>query len=121
MRKPYRHAIAVLCFALLCVGVAGCLVVTNLRPEATFTATPTSGTSPLHVAFDASASVDPDGTIVAYLWDFGDGQTASAVAITTHDFLTQSVSRVFTVVLVVTDNLGATDTAVRNISVTPPP
>ena len=29
------------------------------------------------VQFDASQSVDSDGTIVSYLWDFGDGNTAT--------------------------------------------
>jgi PKD repeat protein len=119
MNRRHRGAFGVALFALLCIGLTGCLVVSNLRPEASFTAIPTTGTSPLDVAFDASASVDPDGTIVGYVWDFGDGQSASAVAITTHEFVAQSASRVFTVILVVTDNLGATDTAVRNISVNP--
>jgi PKD repeat protein len=31
------------------------------------------------VMFDASASYDPDGTITAYQWSFGDGSTASGV------------------------------------------
>src|SRR5205823_669679 len=29
------------------------------------------------IQFDGSASVDPDGTIAAYQWDFGDGATST--------------------------------------------
>jgi PKD repeat protein len=32
-------------------------------------------------AFDAGASSDPDGTIVSYLWDFGDGSQAAGPAV----------------------------------------
>ena len=47
----------------------------NLPPVADFTAEPASGDYPLDVKFDASASYDPDGKIVAYDWTFGDGKT----------------------------------------------
>lgn len=57
--------------------VAGCVYVGNIHPIAGFTAVPTTGTTPLTVVFDASASSDTDGTIAGYAWDFGDGQTAS--------------------------------------------
>jgi PKD repeat protein len=33
------------------------------------------------VVFDAAASRDPDGGIVAYEWDFGDGETASGIQV----------------------------------------
>lgn len=47
----------------------------NRSPTARFNATPTFGNPPLTVAFDASASTDPDSAdaIVAYVWNFGDG------------------------------------------------
>ncbi|MFC2083296.1 PKD domain-containing protein [Candidatus Bipolaricaulota bacterium] len=105
--------------ALLLV-VVGCVYIGNIDPIASFTATPEGGTTPLDVDFDASASSDADGTIENYAWDFGDGQTAShTIAVATHQFTVQSFSEVFRVVLTVTDNLGAEDQAVVDITVDP--
>jgi len=58
------------------------------------------------VTFDASASSDPDGSIVSYEWDFGDGSTDSGETVT-HKY---SEQRDYTVILTVTDNDGAKDT-----------
>lgn len=100
--------------------VVGCVFVGNIHPIASFTATPTNGPTPLDVAFNAEGSSDPDGTIETYNWDFGDGQTPSfGIAIVSHEFTVQSESRVFRVMLTVTDNLGATDQAVVDITVNP--
>ena len=100
---------------------AGCIFLGNIHPIASFTANPTTGDTPLDVDLDASGSSDADGTIVTYFWDFGDGQTASLTVGTSfsHQFTVQSVSRVFRVVLTVTDNLGAEDQAVVDITVNP--
>jgi PKD repeat protein len=100
--------------------VAGCIFVGNIHPVASFTATPTTGTTPLTVNFDASASSDADGTVDAYAWDFGDDQTASfTIATVAHQFTVQSFSEVFRVALTVTDNGGATDRAIADITVDP--
>ena len=101
--------------------VVGCIRVGNLRPVASFTATPSHGASPLSVTFDASASSDPDGTIELYAWNFGDGQTASLVLpIVVHVYTnTQSDSKVYTAILTVTDNQGTDATTARNITVDP--
>ena len=40
---------------------------------ASFTISATRGAAPFEVQVDASASFDPDGKIVRYDWDFGDG------------------------------------------------
>ena len=99
----------------------GCWFLGNLHPIATFTATPSHGTTPLSVSLDASGSRDPDGTIALSLWDFGDGQTASRTssAIFTHEFTVQSLSKVFTIILTVIDNLEAEDSEAKNITVDP--
>jgi hypothetical protein len=41
---------------------------------------PYSGEVGNPVTFDGSGSVDPDGTIVSYDWDFGDGGTGTGVS-----------------------------------------
>ncbi|MFH0907028.1 MAG: S8 family serine peptidase [bacterium] len=56
------------------------------------------------VNFDGSASFDPDGTIVSYDWDFGDGTSANAVTVS-HSYAAVGI---YTVTLVVTDNNGLT-------------
>jgi len=69
------------------------------------------------VNFDGSGSSDPDGIIVSYVWDFGDG--TSGTGVTTSYVYT--VAGIYTVTLVVTDNGGLTgsDTAVVTISEAP--
>ena len=68
---------------------------------------PYSGTAGMPVAFDGSGSSDPDGSIVSYTWDFGDGSTGSG-ATPSHTYTTDGN---YTVSLTVTDDAGATDTA----------
>src|SRR3989344_5427306 len=55
------------------------------------------------VNFDASGSYDPDGTIVSYAWDFGDGNFGNGVTVS-HSYTTDGA---YTVTLTVTDNGGA--------------
>ncbi len=74
-------------------------------------------TSGLSIQFDASGSVDPDGTISTYVWDFGDGDTATGIT-ASHTF-TGGTDR--TVTLTVTDNAGATDVDTTFVEVNLPP
>jgi PKD repeat protein len=81
-------------------------VVANQAPVAALNATPQTGARPLVVAFSASASADPDGTIVSYEWDFGDGGT-STEADPSHTYTDDGS---YTAVVTVSDDNGATDT-----------
>ena len=63
--------------------------------------------------FDGSGSNDPDGTIVNYAWDFGDGNTG-ARANPAH---TYAAAGTYTVSLTVIDNGGLTDTATTTATI----
>ncbi|MBT0992894.1 PKD domain-containing protein [Cellulomonas sp. DKR-3] len=85
----------------------------NAAPVASFTAVP----SPLKVAVDAGDSHDPDGTIVSFAWDFGDGTTGTG-ATAQHDY---DAPGDYVVRLTVTDDLGGVATTSRTVSVPAPP
>jgi len=77
------------------------------NPVAAFTFSPTEPQIDETVTFDASDSDAPNGTIVGYAWDFGDGTTPETGVTTTHAYTT---AETYTVTLTVTDNNGLTDT-----------
>jgi PKD repeat protein len=49
-------------------------------PPVSNPAGPYTGTEGVAIAYDGSGSYDTDGNIVAYDWDFGDGNTATGAA-----------------------------------------
>ena len=73
------------------------------------------------INFSGAGSSDPDGSIVAYSWDFGDGNTGTGTN-ATHSY---GAAGTFTVTLTVTDNgsPALTGTAITTASITavPPP
>lgn len=71
----------------------------------------------LSCAFDGSGSTDPDGTIAAYAWEFGDGTTGSG-ATPTHNYANAGT---YNVKLTVTDNEGATGSTITSVTPTAPP
>lgn len=86
----------------------------NQPPTAVASAVPAAGEAPLSVVFGSAGSVDPDGSIVSYQWDFGDGSVGSG-ANPTHLY-TSTGSYLAT--LTVTDNGGLSDSDSVNIDVT---
>ena len=69
---------------------------------------PYTGEPNIAIDFSSEGSNDSNGTIDSYLWDFGDGNT-SVSANPSHTYNSEGV---FTVILTVTDNEGATGTNV---------
>ena len=80
----------------------------NQAPTATFSTSCTL----LDCSFNGASSSDPDGSIVAYDWDFGDGAT-STLAAPTHTYAPGT----YNVTLTVTDNEGATDDLTSSVTV----
>jgi PKD repeat protein len=58
------------------------------------------------IIFDGSSSYDPDGTLIGFEWDFGDGEKGTGVS-PTHTYVQDGV---YPVELTVTDNRGTPDT-----------
>lgn len=85
----------------------------NQPPTASFTA---SSPSDLVGAFDASASVDPDGSIVSYAWAFGDGQAGT----TDSPSHTYAAIGTYDVKLTVTDDRGGSATVTKSVAITGP-
>ncbi len=94
------------------------VMIPNRPPIALFSESASTVFTGQVIEFNASNSYDLDGIIVSYLWDFGDGTTASGVN-ATHAY---SEIGIYTVTLTVTDNNGATNsvTAMKIVNNRPP-
>ncbi|UCC82922.1 MAG: PKD domain-containing protein [Gemmatimonadota bacterium] len=68
---------------------------------------PYAGDEGAPVMFDGSGSADPDGSIVSFFWDFGDGETGSG-ATPEHSYADDGV---YMVTLTVTDDDGQSNSA----------
>ena len=86
-------------------------------PVASFTASPNPVAPGSLVAFDASLSYDPDGTIISYSWNFGDQSNGTGVT-TTHAYV---ASGTYTAILTVVDNASLSTNASQAVIVDAPP
>ncbi len=86
---------------------------TNLSPTARFSYTPTKIGLGENVTFDGSDSIDPDGTIVSFNWNFGDGGEGSGIR-TAHTYHRLGY---YKVILTVTDNEGASNNTFKIVNV----
>ncbi|MEM8808437.1 MAG: PKD domain-containing protein, partial [Cyanobacteria bacterium P01_G01_bin.38] len=85
-------------------------------PIALITASPTTGNGPLLVSFDGSGSTDPNGDVLTYLWDLGNGITKTGATID-HEF-TEFGDQIVT--LTVSDPSGNRDRDTITITVSDP-
>jgi hypothetical protein len=94
------------------------VVYENTPPTATFTYSPTYPVANDTVVFDASGSYDPDGYIVSYTWNFGDGNITTVATPTIEHIYTMYDN--YTVTLTVTDNDGLTGVYTQIVEVVDP-
>lgn len=88
-------------------------VLTDLQPEARAEVSPGSGKAPLTVQLDGSASSDPDGSVVAHLWEIEGAGTVTG-ARHRHTFAEPGH---YLVALTVTDDAGNTTRTTTTVDV----
>lgn len=89
---------------------------TNQPPHACFTYSPTEPQAEEPVTFDATSSLDPEGSNLTYRWDFGDGTPTATDAVVNHTFEPDGN---YTVRINVTDDQGASAEADTTLFVLP--
>lgn len=95
----------------------------NQAPVAKATQSVLYGVSPLTVQFNGSTSSDPEGGILTYVWDFGDGTPPSTSVNPSHVFVTTNTNPTkYSVTLTVTDDQNQSTSKILIVSVnnTPP-
>lgn len=93
----------------LTVGAAG----PANQPPVASAGGPYAGAPGVPLTLSATASTDPDGSIVSYAWAFGDNTTGSGATVS-HAYAT---SGTYTATVIVTDDRGAADTAQATVTI----
>jgi PKD repeat protein len=88
----------------------------NISPIALFTSSPNA----LLVDFNGTTSIDPDGTIVTYSWDFGEPKSATNTATGATPTHAYQFAGSYTATLTVTDDRGATGVKQALVTVSGP-
>jgi len=100
---------------------SGSFQTTYFRPVAIFEYSPApNATVGETVTFDASASYDTDGTIVSYVWDFGDGNTETTSSPTITHVYTETDTYIIILTVADDDTPPNTDTTTGSVTVVPP-
>lgn len=81
------------------------------KPNVVIIAKPQSGPSPLKINFFGTKSKSPNGKIVSYEWDFGDGDKSKKPNPTNTYWSTTYGTREYTATLTITDNKGMVSSA----------
>jgi PKD repeat protein len=93
-------------------ALTGCLGQMASEPRALFTASSVEEVIPFTANFDGSLSYAPTGTIISYIWDFGDGGGSSG-PLTSHVFRDDNV---YTVKLTVFDDRGTSGSTTLSVT-----
>ena len=88
-------------------------VIDNRAPLTQFDVTPRNGAANTIYTFNALSTIDKDGTVVSYKWEFGDGKKAEGPVVS-HKF---GKVGTFEVTLTAVDNDDATGTATTSVDV----
>lgn len=102
---------------LVVLTITGCLGEEPGEPKALFTASPVEQVIPFTANFDGTLSYDPDGKIVSYLWNFGDGAAGSGPLVT-HVYEGDGV---YVVQLTVIDDQGISSSSSLTVQALNPP
>lgn len=97
-----KHAVRIVLALSLLAAPLFAQSSTCYPPSVCYTYSPNIMKAGKPITFNAGCSSDPDGTIVSYHWDFGDGTTATGVS----PVHTYAVSGGYSITLTVTDNQG---------------
>jgi endoglucanase len=87
------------------------------QPPVASTGGPYAGEQGAPIAMTAAGSTDPEGGVLTYRWDFGDGTSAAGATVVK----TYADRRTYTVTLTVTDPAGATGSASTTVVVADAP